>query len=170
MTALLHLSMLEALRLWSDLEQALHGTNGFGGHTAEIYAYRFGGRPIAYEVMASVKEETDRHCAHALFDFLALFRSQHPECEVAVDGRSFGAWVAERPFGHRSHVTVIPMPSSLEARVTRANRVVRLAQALVEAADLIESWIPYARDPHEADDGGADAVARFRALAAEVLP
>ena len=35
-----HLSMSQALGLWSDLEQAYHGTNSYGGDEAELYLYR----------------------------------------------------------------------------------------------------------------------------------
>lgn len=35
-----NVSMIQALSVWSELEQAYYGDNGFGGDTAEIYAYR----------------------------------------------------------------------------------------------------------------------------------
>lgn len=36
-----NLSMKQALDVWSELETALHGTNGYGGDVAEIYVYRY---------------------------------------------------------------------------------------------------------------------------------
>jgi len=35
------MSMVQALSVWMELEDALHGENGYGGDTAEIYIYRF---------------------------------------------------------------------------------------------------------------------------------
>ena len=35
-----HMSIPQALDVWHDLELARRGEHGFGGHTAEIYAYR----------------------------------------------------------------------------------------------------------------------------------
>ncbi len=40
MSALLRLPTLELLSLWSELEQCYHNEHGYGGDTAEIYAYR----------------------------------------------------------------------------------------------------------------------------------
>lgn len=34
------LSLVQALSLWSDLDDAYYGKSGFGGEVAEIYAYR----------------------------------------------------------------------------------------------------------------------------------
>lgn len=169
MTALLHLSMLEALRLWSDLEQALHGTNGYGGNVAEIYAYRFGGFPPGYDKITSSKSETDARSGLVLHALLSLFLEENPGIEITVNGASFADW-GFRAFDHRVRVAIYPAKEDNLVRRTRAHKMIALATALDEAADRIERWIPYARDPHEADDGAAEEVAGFRALAAEVLP
>src|SRR5262249_25383349 len=39
-TLMHNLSMAQALLIWSELMDAYHGKNGFGGDTAEIYMYR----------------------------------------------------------------------------------------------------------------------------------
>lgn len=95
------------LDLWSELLDAEHGTNGFGGHVAEIYAFRFGqlGPTWYLNRGASTAGEDVRRSAVALHDLLALFIEKR-QVTITVDGVEFGAWVRSMPFDHRAHVSV----------------------------------------------------------------
>jgi len=104
----------ELLSLWSELEQAWHGTNGYGGHVAEIYAYRLW--PYSPTAVAPLPADTSLKrgalyeqeriaaaCLHALLSEFA--RRRH--CRIEVDGRPLGPWLQGERLAHRAHVGVI---------------------------------------------------------------
>lgn len=158
--SILSIPPYELLRLWTELEEARHGTNGFGGNTAELYAYRFGCMGPSYSMDSASAAESDRKSGLALHALLDLFLEHHPGISLEVDGSGFGAWMA-RPFRHRVHVTVSVPPDGHEARIGRALRHIDLARALHEAADRI---CKMCLDPEDSD------VRRFRALADRAIP
>jgi len=85
---MLNLSTLDLLGLWSDLCDAYHGRNGFGGDTAEIYAYRCG-RPSPASSSTGplgrqVKREDAERAAASLVAVCQLFEREH-SCEVLLD-------------------------------------------------------------------------------------
>lgn len=110
----------ELLRLWSELDDAYRGFNGFGGNTAQLYAFRFTRQsPLAESarelkrgqqelppIYAEALQSEEREAAHALYDLLDRFSNER-ECRIEVDGREFGEWLLETPFGHRARVRVI---------------------------------------------------------------
>ncbi len=107
-----NISMIQALKVWSELWQAYFGENGFGGNTAEIYAYRLQPRnPIFESCIGAFLEEKERlglqaaTSLHALLDKFAT----DANCSIEVNGKAFGSWVKEEPFAHRVHVTVTPL-------------------------------------------------------------
>lgn len=104
---MIHLSQMESMLLWGELVEALHGKNGFGGHTAELYAYRFGRR---YVPIPSVQQDNDRQAAQSLYALLRMFLlhySLHTR-RLLVNGRRFGVWVRDEfVFDHRVHVEVL---------------------------------------------------------------
>lgn len=112
------LSMDQALSLWSELEQAYFGKNGYGGDTAELYLYRFmGACPVATmhpEKMAdsgpvgdTVREDYDTANA-AMHDLLKLF-AERRDAQIEVEGSELGAWLRTARYTHRVHVRVIPL-------------------------------------------------------------
>lgn len=119
-TILLRVSVMDLLSLWSELEQALHGTNGFGGDTAEIYFYRFGLETVtlymAPQGSSLHAEETQRvgtANARALYELLALFHEHRCDGhEIYVDatrhhdGKVFGPWILAEQFHHRVHIRI----------------------------------------------------------------
>lgn len=112
MTPLLQLSPLGLLGLWDDLLTARYGDNGFGGDTAEIYAYRCASPGAATTLMtvpgdAAMLHDAAIEAAQGLHAIIALFIERH-RVTVEVDGRPFGPWVASRPFNYRAHVSVTP--------------------------------------------------------------
>ena len=99
------------LSVWDDLTRAYFGKNGFGGNTAEIYAYRF----FPYSPRESsvlTKEETDEQNQLAKEAFtLIVQRFMHQwNCEVSIDGLEWFAWFLKDTFDYRCAVQVIPNP------------------------------------------------------------
>lgn len=97
-----NLSMAQALSIWSELEDARHGTHGFGGDTAEIYLYRLnGGRHLHLD--ASDIEASNV----SLYNLLDHFSTERG-VRIEVDGRELGEWVKTTGNRHRVHVRVVP--------------------------------------------------------------
>lgn len=96
-----HLSIDRILWLWSELEDAWHGCNGFGGDTAEIYVYRFlpycpTGEPDDEEVAAALK---------GALEVMLLFQERR-NCRLTIGGRTIGDWFVATGERHRFHVSV----------------------------------------------------------------
>lgn len=113
------LSMDQVLGVWSDLEQAYFGKNGYGGDTAELYLYRFMPFCLATithpEKMAdeespigeTIRETYDAaNCA--MHDLLKLFAEKR-NVQIEVEGNELGAWLKTARYQHRVHVRVIPL-------------------------------------------------------------
>lgn len=113
--SLLSVPTMELLKLWGELVEAFHGVNGFGGHVAEIYAYRFNRddprrRDSAHG--SDLHREAEREAWHEarelLHDLLSTFeRVMHADCEVDGVNR-WDWWQNSDGFGHRVHVKVTP--------------------------------------------------------------
>lgn len=115
-----NLSMVQALSIWSDLESAFFGKNGFGGDTAEIYIYRAqrytpslsGADPanvMAYDFSISannVREAYDN--ANEALCLLFQHFAETREAYIEVDGRALGDWLKTARYTHRIHVRVTP--------------------------------------------------------------
>src|SRR5512141_430888 len=98
--AMHRLSLQTILELWSELEQALHGTNGFGGHTAEIYVYRdLPNTPGGHQ------ENDILGGLDALYGLLMMFSGMR-DAAITVDGRRIGKWMIDSRNDHRFHVRV----------------------------------------------------------------
>lgn len=113
MTPGLHsLALPEAMTLWGELVEALHGVNGFGSDTAELYAYRFGHySPLSVNASTNDRYEEGRANARVLFDLLTAF-ADHYRCHIEVNGRELGDWLTspQSQFNHRVHVRVWRKP------------------------------------------------------------
>lgn len=104
------LSSTQLIALWVQLEDAYQGENGFGGDTAEIYAYTLldhsplveKGRETSMGREAA--EERAQQAAEALEAVLYHFAAVR-QCEIEVDGEEL---CEVEPFDHRVHVRVIP--------------------------------------------------------------
>ncbi len=103
----------EFVALWCELDDAYYGKNGYGGDTAELYAYRFEVYcPTRHGVAgrAGTASPTDWMEAFAknasrLLDLLTLFASVR-DCFVLIGERKIGKWVLAMQFDHRVHVRV----------------------------------------------------------------
>lgn len=100
-----NLSMNQALSIWSDLDDAYHGKNGFGGDTAEIYMYRL--MPYSPSVTRALTDARDvvRAANKSLFYLLAHFRDARG-VEVWVNDAPLGAWLMTATNDHRVHVRI----------------------------------------------------------------
>lgn len=109
------ISILQALDVWSDLEQAYYGDNKYGGDTAEIYAYRLMQHSPAAtifdgEIAERHRSEVALNAASALVELCLLFQRER-ECEIEIDTVSVPDWWQARgrrgKYDHRCHVKVI---------------------------------------------------------------
>lgn len=105
---LLEVGTFQLMLLWSELTEAYHGVNGFGGNTAEIYAYRFQAfSPMAHWHKSEKDVEAiERKAARQLYALLMLFLEYHESARIFVDDRLIGKWVAEMRFNHRVHIRI----------------------------------------------------------------
>lgn len=108
-------SMLQALDVWSDLWQAFYGDNGYGGTTAEIYAFRLlPCCPTLYINPCSLREEAEQEMAQlaslSLAQLLTAFVDQTGTrvwlMETRDRGVEFKPGDKIAPEFHRWHVRV----------------------------------------------------------------
>lgn len=112
-----NLSMVQALSIWSDLEAAYYGKNGFGSNTAEIYIYRaMPYDPIVASLVGVLPESAHaRNIGGESYDkanasLCALFSyfSKTREARIEIDGCELGEWLKTARYMHRIHVKVTP--------------------------------------------------------------
>lgn len=122
--ALADVSLRATLHVWGELVEAYHGVNGYGGDTAEVYAYRL--MPYlptevlnGYQPESAPRVEAEAAAARALYVLLRMFQERY-ECAIAVDGRTLGPWFARQRFDHRAHVRVTPKAGSVRIAIRRA--------------------------------------------------
>lgn len=112
------LSLVQALAVWSELEAAYHGKNGFGSDTAEIYMHTLMPRsPSAEEawrrgegkgctVFDTAAKELVQDANEALLSLLRHFAKTR-KVHIEVNGKELGDWLKTADFDHRVHVKVI---------------------------------------------------------------
>ena len=130
---------IELLGVWSDLEEALRGESGFGGDTAEIYAFHL----VPYSPSSypngrdeKTKLEHAKIAGAALKDLLILF-TEHHNCKVTIYDEAFDQNAPARPFDHRCAVRVIKGSRAAERRAigTLESEIDNLKAALIEAVE-----------------------------------
>lgn len=123
-----HVSMSQALSVWSELEAAYYGKNGYGKNVAEIYAYRLQEfcPTAAYthnsptSMGAEAQIEAAKKAGGALHELIRLFQEHHNCRVVVMDCRPDE--VGEHPdillegFDHRVHVKVLRDEKPLEMK------------------------------------------------------
>jgi len=98
------ITIRQALRAWSELSDAFHGCNGYGGDTAEIYAYTLIPDNPTIRLMPSgdllqqAQKESGSIAWANLQEIIRLFKERY-ECRVAILDVQY-------PFIHRCHVRV----------------------------------------------------------------
>jgi hypothetical protein len=107
-----NISMNQALSIWSELWQAYYSKNGFGGDTAEIYAYRLMPyHPVLdfpnAQCFNSSHIEYFNEAKHSLVELLYLFQKD-ANCDIEVDNQLLGDWTNNGEiFNHRCHVRIM---------------------------------------------------------------
>lgn len=96
---LLEISPLDLMALWGELVEAYHGVNGFGGDTAELYAYRF------LSHVSSAENEDYFKARHKLNALLELFCMAY-KCSALVDGRHPSHY-AHETFSWRARIQIV---------------------------------------------------------------
>ncbi len=108
------ISMDQALDVWSELEAAYYGKNGFGGDTAEIYVYRL------MQGSPSPDDDDYLRANQALFSLLRRFQAMHTDAVISLyatrkdDGRRFGTWVHKCQETHRHHIRIGSVDEEME--------------------------------------------------------
>lgn len=105
------LSPERVIGVWADLEDAYRGEHGYGGHVAEIYAFRLA---VLTPIVASGshdgpfgKPAFDQYCrqaGEALAWIIEEFKKRR-ECEITIEDEKM---IEGGGFGHRIHVRVMP--------------------------------------------------------------
>lgn len=114
-----NLSLIQALSVWTDLCDAYHGKNKFGGHVAEIYVYRFMSRNPTFEQWHHDQEkfkngfvhdeamEALDHANSSMYELLKHFE-ETKDAIIEVEERTLGVWLKRARYHHRVHVEVLP--------------------------------------------------------------
>lgn len=108
-------SLPQALSVWDELVEAYYGENGFGGTTAEVYAYCLLPHSPGLEtflahnstIAQEQQRERAREASEGLRMLLELFCKQREDCDVEVDGVPFepGRTLIP-PEEHRWHIYI----------------------------------------------------------------
>jgi len=105
-------STLQALSVWSELEQAYYDNNGYGTDTAEIYAYTLLPN-MPSERLHSASDLLDYYldeylnAGQVLVSLCMLFAEQR-QCAVLIDDVPCAEWAAKDfAFQWRVHVKVV---------------------------------------------------------------
>ena len=108
-----NLSLIQALSLWSELEQAYFNRNGYGSDTAELYLYRFMPHHPGIDgfdkggIFGEIAREAYADACVTLHALLAHF-AETRSARIRVNGRPLGPWIKKAGFTHRVHVKVTP--------------------------------------------------------------
>lgn len=120
MSAILTVPTHQLLQLWGELVEAYHGVHGFGGHVAEIYAYRLMPyTPICHsdvllhdsKLFRDAERDTQMKTGAAFVQLCSYFREVY-RCTILLDEQPMLEWwdacVSAGGFAHLVHVTVKP--------------------------------------------------------------
>lgn len=120
MSVILTVPTHQLLQLWGELVEAYHGVHGYGGHVAEIYAYRLMPyTPTCHS--GALREDSDTYReatrdvqmkAGAAFVQLCSYFTEHYPATILLDDLSLLEWwdrcVSAGGFAHRVHAHVQP--------------------------------------------------------------
>jgi hypothetical protein len=113
-------SINQILKLWSELEDCYHNSNGFGGNVAEIYAYTLRQESPAHihlrtsmpdcgvssEIYGDDIIQENLDTGSALVHFCKKF-AKDKKCSVFIEGRDcFLEELKSFSFDHRIHISV----------------------------------------------------------------
>lgn len=109
---LLDISPIALCEIYAELVECAHGVNGYGSHTAEIYAFRLMRHsPLLNKDTAYNEEylfEESKLAAHRLFEIVELFCKRYNR-RARVDGITPRKWLKTMRvygFDHRAHIEI----------------------------------------------------------------
>jgi hypothetical protein len=111
---LMEIPPMEFALLWGELVEAYHGVNGYGGDTAQLYAYRF----APYAATLSSDAEPWFKARYKLIALLEVF-CQAYNCHALVNGRGPSHYQHET-FSWRANVQIIKITSEVNEDVSNA--------------------------------------------------
>jgi len=97
---LIEVPLIELLKLWGELVEAYHGKHGFGGDTAEIYAYRLQPyHPLAHGRPITENGNEELHlislrAGNALVALVEEFCNQY-DCQATINDIGLDAFFKE---------------------------------------------------------------------------
>ena len=105
-----NISIQQLISLWVNLEDAYNGVNGYGGDTAEIYAYTVQSRSPGYKpggdgIFAEDNKELELNASRSLYEVLKLFKLKR-DCKIYIEERLLGKWLLKERFQLRVHVRI----------------------------------------------------------------
>lgn len=103
-------SVDQLLDIWGELVSAHGGQNRYGGHVAQIYAYRlqrFDPRVVDDYWRKELKYEHAQAAKRSLLAIVRRFESEW-DCRCMFDGVWADEWERTAVYDHRVHVEVVP--------------------------------------------------------------
>lgn len=112
-------SPIACMEVYAELAEALHGKHGYGGHVAEIYAYRFQSfSPVLVALPDSqAARDTTREAegiARAALAALCVRFAESRGARIKIDRLTIRTWARTAKFDHRARVEVLPAPARPE--------------------------------------------------------
>ena len=102
------ISQSQLLHVWSELDDAYYGKNGFGSYTAEIYAYTLAEyHPNGNKQFIDPAETKGTLCK--ILEYFAEYRNVDVYIEekpFIVNGKRVDHWFWNSAFDYRVHVTI----------------------------------------------------------------
>jgi hypothetical protein len=109
----MYCSIQQAVEIFDELRDAMEGKHGYGGYTAEIYAYRLlpnipSGRK--YEIAEMIR------ASRSLVAIIDLFRDKYNDAVFLIDGLEYHSWLEKygATFDHRVYVHCLPKIEKLK--------------------------------------------------------
>jgi len=103
-------SLDQLLGIWGELVSAYCGQNRYGGHVAELYAYRlmaFDPRIVLENIAKQVRAQQAQEAQRSLVAIVRRFEREW-ECRCQLDGVWVDEWERTTVYDHRVHVEVVP--------------------------------------------------------------
>lgn len=113
----MYISIEQALDVYDDLIEALHGKHGFGGDVAEIYTFRIMPFSPTYsmhnegKMWDSDNRMIEKRAAEDFHSLCHIFAKKH-DASISIDDIELNEWInkiriEEIRFFHRVHVKVL---------------------------------------------------------------
>lgn len=101
----MYCSINQVVGIWDELRDAMEGKNGFGGDTAEIYAYRLMPNSPSQVLTREGNKEDIVRASKSLVEIIDMFRETYGG-NFLINGINYRQWQKKygQTFDHRVHV------------------------------------------------------------------